>query len=754
MPASYHVDRGLLRRAPAALLAAALAACGGGGEPPTQANQPPPPPTGSLSLATSGLPAGASVSFTVTAPGGANSTVPVPATLSGLQPGTYTVTAPMVTISEDEYAPTPATQSVQVQVGATARAIEVVYAVVTGRLLVDVQGLPAGSPGAVQVSGPDGFSQTVTTTRTLAGLRPGTYTVTAAEVSAAGATYTASPASLQVNVAAGVTATATVIYTASIVTPGGFNLTVDGAYLVQSVQRYSGTVPLVAGRDAYLRVFVKANQTNTVAPAVRVRFYRGAALAQTYTIGAPTGSVPTTVSEASLSRSWNVRVPADLVQPGLRLLVDVDPANAVTETDEADNQFPISGAPLDVDVRTVPTFPILLVPVIQRGNNAAGDVTAANASSYLTLLRRMYPIVATSVTVHAPFTTSTSDTLEANDNNGAWGRILNEVLALRQVEQGVPQTAPYYYGVVRTGYLSGVAGLGYVPGTPSSSYKAAIGWDYAGSRAEILAHEVGHNFGRLHAPCGGAANPDPAFPYPNGSIGVFGLDLESLAIKNPSNSRDIMGYCNNDWVSDYTFEAVLAFRSASPNGAPPASGADSSLLVWGRIMPRGLVLEPALVVAEPPPPLPQGGNERIEGLDDAGATLFSVNFDAAQVPDLPAGIERHFAFRLPYSATMAARLAAIRLVAGGRVAEQRVAAVTGPRFVAPPTAAATHTAGGGVRLTWDASRHPMVLVRDGASGEVLAFARTGAATVYPRSGVLELSWSNGVGGPVERIRVQ
>ena len=49
------------------------------------------------------------------------------------------------------------------------------------------------------------------------------------------------------------------------------------AYLVQSVQNVNGSVPLVAGRDAVLRVFLTApGRWDAPAPPVRARFYAGA----------------------------------------------------------------------------------------------------------------------------------------------------------------------------------------------------------------------------------------------------------------------------------------------------------------------------------------------------------------------------------------------------------------------------------------------------------------------------------------------
>ena len=47
--------------------------------------------------------------------------------------------------------------------------------------------------------------------------------------------------------------------------------------------------------------------------------------------------------------------------------------------------------------------------------------------------------------------------------------------------------------------------------------------------AGSFAHELGHNFGRNHAPCGSPPNVDPAYPYPGADIGTLGCDIFSPA---------------------------------------------------------------------------------------------------------------------------------------------------------------------------------------------------------------------------------
>lgn len=94
----------------------------------------------------------------------------------------------------------------------------------------------------------------------------------------------------------------------------------QSVYLTQATQRYDGTVPLVAGRNAYLRVFALANEANSAQPPVRVRLYSGLTLVQTYTTTAPVVGVPMAVNEGTITGFWNVLVPGALVQPNLRVL--------------------------------------------------------------------------------------------------------------------------------------------------------------------------------------------------------------------------------------------------------------------------------------------------------------------------------------------------------------------------------------------------------------------------------------------------
>jgi len=614
----------------------------------------------------------------------------------------------------------------------------------TGSLAIAVNGLPSGTDAAVTIVGPEGYSQSVTATQILEGLVPGDYTVSAQDVLAPGGTlYSASPASQEVSVVAAATATATVTY--SPPSSGDLNLVIDGMYLTQSVQTYAGSVPLVQDRDGYLRVFVVANRTNQATPTVRVRFFHDLVVQSEVIIAAPGLSVPTAVDESSLSYSWNVPVPGTLIRPGLSITAEVDPDNTVSESNEGDNAFP-SGVPLAMNVRSAPTLGVTFVPVVQAGNGRRGDVSDANTGLFMADLERMHPLAGYNALVHAEYTTSTSDTLENDNGNNAWVTILNEMELLRVAEG----SSRYHYGVAKVSYTSGVAGVAYVSEPANGIHaRAGLGWDYLPSGSLVVAHELGHNWGRNHAPCGDPGGVYAEYPYLNGSIGVYGLDVKALALKPPTSFSDIMGYCDDKWISDYSYSAVLDYLSpASPLASATTQDAQTSLLVWGHVRDGQPVLEPSFLVKTRPSPPRKSGHYTLQASASDGSVVFAFSFSPTEVADAP-GNQRNFVFAVPVSATQAGWIARVRVAGPGGEAVRETAPTAG----IPPAIEAKRAAGGRVRLRWNARSAPMAMVRDPNTGEVLSLARGGDVFVRTSKTQLDLVLSDGVRSHLTSVSV-
>lgn len=521
------------------------------------------------------------------------------------------------------------------------------------------------------------------------------------------------------------------------VNPRSLGMSVDAVYLTQSVQTLNRSIPLVAGRDAYLRVFLRGDQPNFYAPKVRVLLYQDGVLQQTSDLAPVADSVPTQIREANYSGSWNVVIPARLVRPGLSMVVQADPDGTVPLKTGSQLRYPATGA-LALDVRTVPKLWLRLVPILQTERGTTGNVTEANKERWVSDLVAMFPISEYDVDVRTPYATSTTATTSA-----AWEQMVNEIAALRAVDGN----ERYYYGVLRHPGGAGIAGIGFI------GYPSSLGYDVLPAGAATLAHEIGHNMGRAHAPCGNPGGPDPNYPHAAGGIGVYGFNVFTGEAKDPAREKDLMTYCTPEWISDYTYRGVLNFRlngDGGTSGSPAPAAPEPSLLLWGRMDPTGAVLEPAFELTTRPS-MPEPGPYRVEGLDEAGAVLFSVSFRGHALAEVNTE-QRQFAFAVPSRLARTDRLARLRLVGPGVAAERRSGEPAAGRRA--PAAALRRSGGSGVRLEWDAAARPMALVRDPATGEVISFARDGGAALRTRSPQLEVLFSDGVRTTRSTLRVQ
>ena len=536
-------------------------------------------------------------------------------------------------------------------------------------------------------------------------------------------------------------------------TPAGFSIAVENVYLTQATQRPDGSVSLVAGRSALLRVFVTANASNSSRPDVRVRIYDGFTLLQTVTIPAPEASVRTTSSEGVLLSTWNVMVPAANVRPALRVVADVDPAATVPDADRADNVWPRGGSPSSIPVTTVPTFTVRFVPITVAG--VTGTVSESNKEQFLTSTRLFMPVNTIVSDVRAPFTSS-APALQSNDANMAWETVLSELNALRTTD-GAP-ASQHYYGVVKASYNSGVAGIGYVPG------RAAVGWDYLPSGDGVAVHEWGHNFNRLHTPCG--VSGDPGYPYAGGVIGMWGWNSTTNSLVSPS-AADFMGYCSNKWISDWTWSNVMAYRQVSGFQTialqMAASGPVEGLLVWGRVVDGRVLLEPSFRVRAPVSPLPAIASHHVQLLDARGATLLDVPVNADRVDHATARDERHFAAVVPWSAALEQSLARVRVSdvrqplasaerATAGLGKSDPAAVPGRALpsLPEPQSEVSVVDGSHSRVRWNSLVYPMAMVRDASTGAVLGFLRNPGEAVTTNGRRIDVVFSDGVRSVVRR----
>ncbi|HJZ64274.1 MAG TPA: M66 family metalloprotease [Candidatus Acidoferrum sp.] len=524
----------------------------------------------------------------------------------------------------------------------------------------------------------------------------------------------------------------------------GLDLTIDGLYITQATQNYPAhDVGLIAGRSAWVRVFVLANQANTLTPQVRVNFMNGGTT-NTLTINAPGSSVPTSVDITNANASWNIAVPSAWIAAGTTVSADVDPTNQIAESNEGNNHLSYGA----LTIASVHTWKITLIPIhTTDGRTGTVENSSRTKTNLVDPAKRLYPVPdSVDVVVGATFNSSTtgpSPLLKSDGTN--WSNVLSELLAKRTAD-GI--TDRYYFGFANVSYTSGVAGLGYI-GAP-----AAMGWDYNGAEW-VLAHEEGHNFGRQHSPCGNAANPDPNYPYAGGTIGVPGWDVfASSGNIQPTTDTDIMGYCNNKWISDYVYKSVLSFRAAQGTSFDIAADSASSgtrsasdsaprpgLLVWGRMEGGRMILEPAFKVTTPPSDV-TSGPFIWEARDARGQVVARVPFQMFEIADMENQEPQHFAFVAPMDDATMNALDSVRVIKGeSELASQKAKNA----LVTQQTVFRVSDLGGRrAEVHWDAIAHPVIMLRDAKTGEVRGFLRGGDAMIEDAPDDLEFQLSDGV----------
>ena len=465
-------------------------------------------------------------------------------------------------------------------------------------------------------------------------------------------------------------------------------------YLIQAVQSLEDPVPLVAGRDALLRVFpVALHSTEEPIPPVRATFFEDGSPIHTLEIQAGSSALPIEFADGPLAESANGLVPGSALQPGVEMVIEVDPDTTVTLSLGVHERIPETGR-LSLEVLEMPPLDLTLVPFLWRSNpdtafaRRVGELTAEHELLWDT--RNLLPAGRLDVTIHAAVQTD----LEPVFENGV--ALLREVEALRLMEG----STRHYMGM-----LPGAAGgRGFIPGKSSVSEL----------HASTMAHELGHNMSLWHAPCDVSETLDPRYPHALGAIGARGYDIRDGSLIPPQ-ANDLMGYCRPRWISNYHFTRAAEHRlTVGASLAPVVGGRTRTLLLWGGVKDGKPVLDPSFVVDATPQLPAEGGPYRLEGVSGSGVILFSLGFDMPELLDGNPN-DKGFVYALP--------------VPEGWTDLARIT-LSGPE---------------GSESLDHGGPHPMGLLLDESSGEVRGFLRDldAAVTAAPVSG-LRMQISRGV----------
>ena len=475
------------------------------------------------------------------------------------------------------------------------------------------------------------------------------------------------------------------------------------AYLTQAVQSREFPVPLVAGKQALLRVFPTARESTTeTIPAVRARFYLNGQETHVADIPAKSTPIPTRVDEGDLSKSANTLIEGHLVQPGLDLVIEIDPNETLDPELGVRTRIPETGR-LRVDVQTMPTLDLTLIPFVLSGEPdlsteaTVGDIAADPENhEVLEYVRLLLPVADLEVTAHESVLTSARSV----------SAVLVETRIIRSIEGG-------------TGHY-----LGVIPRPLGGNWAAyTAGWASASTAVpRHVTQALAVNMWTGRAPCGATQYADPLFPYPDGSIGAWGYDFRGGGRLVPPSTPEFRSACDPPfWVSDYNFSNALRYRAYLARDRDGPAPQARMLLVGGGVDEDGNpFLAPAFVV-DAAASLPEAaGDYRITGLGARGEELFSLGFNMPDVADGDGSSS--FAFVLPVEPGWASSLESITL--------------SGP--------------GGSVTLDSDTDI-PMSILLDSSTGQVRGILRDplqadAAAALSPQAGPdsLDVLFSRGI----------
>jgi hypothetical protein len=391
--------------------------------------------------------------------------------------------------------------------------------------------------------------------------------------------------------------------------PGGpILLTCDGVEVTQAIQDMPHSVALVAEKRTIARVYLSTGGTApvTVNGVLRVRKVGSSGLGTVVRAQAPVTLDPALTGNLrakreSETRSLNFILPRQALKAGkweVRLSSLFRPVP----------HKPIAVPPGAARTVTFVASPPLRVRIVGIRYQSGAQTVAPSGLDFTLIqswLGRAYPVASvewSQVTVDGP------------DPWPFAAPAMNAFIrGLRTTDvAGGVDARTHYYGLVGDNgggnFMRGLASG--IPTTADPTTVASgptggsdFGWDHDGSYGDwYTGHELGHTFGRFHAEFCGAGGGAP-YPFPGGQLsgadGAFvGFDVGDIANGLPpkampgTTSHDVMSYCENQWVSSFTYGGIRTRLVAEDGlaGAPLRArgrGAARRTSARGGAMPAG-----------------------------------------------------------------------------------------------------------------------------------------------------------------------
>jgi len=490
-------------------------------------------------------------------------------------------------------------------------------------------------------------------------------------------------------------------------TPVSRQIQVTGVEVSQAVQWKDALgAPLVSGKTTVVRVHLRVADGKGSIPNVggEVRYPYGAG-------GGVFSSINTVTARANPDRAvfnqtLNFVIPGKSSTGSGALFVRIFPPAGVTFSPIGEVQTTRM-----INFQQVPPVRVVFVPISYTLNNVVRQPPASSINDIRSWLRRAYPVPKV-VSMRHPVTLTLAGKPSDLCGSSGWSKLHNQLVKLRTSSKTSLGANTLYYGLVPYDYESSCSGnhtIGKANGIPSSEAAGAVypnnvwinsirGDEYTGA---LAGHELGHALNRYHAEFCGASG-GKSYPYPNGIIGEYGLDIQTHAVY-PYNTRyDVMTYCDPEWISIFTYKGLRDRLVQFPLTAATTTVSQTAVLVTGIInQTTGTILDPLYRLTVPDPEWPTGGSCAIVLKDAADQVLAEYPFtpnadtdpvegqDAIQtisevVPDDP-------------------NLAQVEVQCDGQVLATKVASANPPQVHVLSPDGGEHWTNGPQTISWEAS---------------------------------------------------
>ncbi|MCC6457216.1 MAG: hypothetical protein IT328_19835 [Caldilineaceae bacterium] len=370
------------------------------------------------------------------------------------------------------------------------------------------------------------------------------------------------------------------------VAPGSPTIQLFGLEVTQGIQNLHNDIPFVAERPVFVRGHVRSLTGERIEKVTA------------QLIGTRDGADLGTLNPINLGGSINIVADPDRAQLNesflfelppswrtgtvtVRLAGQSQPIACVDPAEKSNANGVADDCTVSLTYETVPALPITYFLYKEQGYFDYSDgrrrsattftANADHASATSLQLLAGLPIPRVDPQIHA--TTLTFPVIRGSAEQAK----ADAMMRAEHEKAGKP--IRHFYGLFarynlatdpKANFVGGPGGAAVVPGF------FGFGEYYTSQpMATLNMHEIGHNLGRNHVNCGNPASPDPNFPHPNqqisdvlsGNEAYYGFNIIDQAIYPPTH-KDLMSYCWPQWISPYSYKAMMERLKIHYN--PPA----------------------------------------------------------------------------------------------------------------------------------------------------------------------------------------